>query len=65
MTRPSVPRRPGTLPSWVVGGLLAAFVGSTYLSTIRRVGGEDELEKELLRELAEEAKRQEASESKA
>jgi hypothetical protein len=54
------PQQKPPLPSWVVAAGLAVFVAGTYYSTFRRVGGGD-LEKELERELEEEARRQEKS----
>lgn len=45
------------LPNWALAGLLAVFVGGSYLTIIKRVSDND-LEKELERELVEEARRQ-------
>lgn len=59
-TRRMAPLQKPPLPSWVVAAGLAVFVAGTYYSTFRRVGGGD-LEKELERELEEEARRQEKS----
>lgn len=59
-TRRMAPQQKPPLPSWVVAAGLAVFVAGTYYSTFRRVGGGD-LEKELERELEEEARRQEKS----
>ena len=55
---PAPPRR--RLPNWALGGLLAAFVGATFYTTIGNVTADD-LEAELERELAEEDRRQRKS----
>lgn len=54
----AAPARRIPLPNWAVAGLLAVFVGSTYLQTFRRVSVDD-LDAELDREIEQEAKRQE------
>ena len=47
----------GRVPSWALAGLLAVFVGGSYFTIIKRVSNDD-LEKELEREIAEENRRQ-------
>lgn len=45
------------LPNWALAGLLAALVGGTYFSSFTRVS-KDDLQRELERELQEEAAKQ-------
>ena len=47
----------GRATNWLLGGLLAVFVGGTYYKTLHNVSSDD-LENELARELAEEDRRQ-------
>lgn len=55
---------PQRLPSWALAGLIAAFVSTTYLFTVKRVNVVDELEAELQRELELEARRQSRADTK-
>lgn len=45
------------LPNWAVAGILTAFVGATYYSSMHAVGSDD-----MTQELQREAARQEAAE---
>ena len=53
----SLPMPKKILPNWAVAGVLTAFVGATYYSSMHAVGSDD-----MTQELQREAARQEAAE---